>query len=1002
MELRKGELFALANNQKTVNLLFELIATSSDKTEVVYAAIKLAEILFENSHYQETTEVLLKQLNYLSEQKELELYDQALSLIIESFILLKDKNKALHYLNLRRESLPQIEMYKHHLDMLNFKKSFAEDYSAILNVLKAYQFDKTALIPYYIPNFKAQIAAGNDDEITKTYHYLLQLNPNFEEKKEIQNSYFEYLFATEQNDTLQKEIDAEKESLQIFYNLRSLIRTEELKKVQILETESEQKLSELSLLQQKTLFSELVKFYEENRDFRSVEHYEIKLQELEKKILAKEKATKKAIEPKITIPQAKSSLKVLSDTQKESLPSTRKTPGEQLFLLDSFIVEVSALSISLSFFERVRRISILMEKYFDFSDVVFYFNPLVYHYKKSRLYEKKYSQHTINSSILGEAANNFVDIIKKTEDLKFDYDLISNQPLTKTNVKQVYCYAMGNQASVCFYQREEKDLYLDDLTFKVLSNFISYELKIHNFLAKEKAKQDIITELFDSKFLIAFIAKENIIGSPLFNELFKLKKNDSITALVAKFTPQKQVKYNNLIQALKRGERQRFALELNWQNKVYLANHYYNDGYLYGNLIDYTEYKKTHREWQAKAFVNPLYNLFTLHQFEVEFPNYIKGKTTFILMELSNLDKIEFLYGKRLKKEFFKEFAEFSKPFYQQIYQFDNNSLLAVLDVNDIRTVERKIKTFYQALEAFQSKLLAEQVFQVEMGIIRYPINTRETNLEKFYQYLSISLNRAKSGVIQYCYFDFADYQKDLFETEIIRQIDRLIVGEKLRLNFTQIVNQKTNKVYAYEVGVESKSLNIYSEYYYRVAEKRGLLVKLEKYILNQAFKRLNRLYNEANKYVKLSINISSDTLNQPEFNAFLIGLYKTYDIPFEVVEIVARLKEYHQQEYLKLKELASYGITVGSTNISYLKDEFIKVFHYLDKRTELDEKKLSYLEMLNNFSLNHEMKFIVYFVDTKRDKALLQAIKIAYIRGKIVDKTFTFEEILKLVEKAV
>ena len=104
-------------------------------------------------------------------------------------------------------------------------------------------------------------------------------------------------------------------------------------------------------------------------------------------------------------------------------------------------------------------------------------------------------------------------------------------------------------------------------------------------------------------------------------------------------------------------------------------------------------------------------------------------------------------------------------------------------------------------------------------------------------------------------YFNFEDYQQDLFETEVINQIDRLITSETLLLNFTQIVNQTTNKVYAYDVNVYSKSLQIDEAYYYTVAYKRGMIEKLDKYILRETFKALSEIYAQTKKIYKIICN---------------------------------------------------------------------------------------------------------------------------------------------------
>ena len=50
----------------------------------------------------------------------------------------------------------------------------------------------------------------------------------------------------------------------------------------------------------------------------------------------------------------------------------------------------------------------------------------------------------------------------------------------------------------------------------------------------------------------------------------------------------------------------------------------------------------------------------------------------------------------------------------------------------------------------------------------------------------------------------------------------------------------------------------------------------------------------------------------------------------------------------------------------------------------------------------SEEMSLVIYHVNRPKDQLLLKQIGIDYIRGKMVDKTFTFEEIVRLIKGAL
>lgn len=986
--MTKHEIFELSNNQKSYDLLFDLIKSSKNPEEVFYAWLKQAVILYEYEEYERSSEILKK----LFTEKDF-LEDKYLAILIDSLIKIENKADALYYLNIRKESLSQIDMYLYYLDLLKYKDTFNEDFYPLLDSLRAYSFDRKVLRPYYIKMLEDYLKNNKEDAL-EIYEQTINLNLEEHDKEYVLELYFEYLIKNDLDyETFLKN---NKEIAYTYYNLRLLMRKNELKKVQILEAENEVALDDLSLFRKKILFKELKDFYEGHRDLKSYDLYFNKFKYAEEEYKKENKPKRKR---KLVIKEEKTLIKeiVIPEKKKEKPTIT----GEKLMKIEQFMYELLTLDFNLSFFERLRRSLIIMNKHFEFSDVLIYQKPNFFHFKKERLYEKNFQQSTIDSSIIGIASNNAEDIVGYVEYIDPNYDLITSQELTKTIVKQVYCYGLLNGFSICFYQTNKRDLHYDDLVFKVLSNILSYDLKNEQHIKTYKSEFDYINNLFNSNFLISFIYKDEFVGSPLFNSLFNLKKNDSLDALILKFQPEHRVRYNSMLNRLKKEEIKSFEIDLVYEEKNYLVKHYINDGYVYGIFVEVTKRVEELTSWQEKAFVDPLSNLLTLHEFEVAFESYRREKTTFVLIELSGLNKIEFLYGKALKRQYFLEFVEFCKTDFEYLYLFDPNSVIGVLNVNDIRTIENKLSLFTAKIKEFQSKILAEQSFEAYMGVIRYPINTRERNIERIYQYLSLSLNKAKTieKNKRYSYFDFKDYEQDLFETQLIKQIDNLIIKEELMLLFTQIVNQKSKRVYAYEVGVTSEVLNVYQRYYYQVAEKRGMLEKLERYVLTQAFKDLKKIYDETGFYIKLVINVSQETLNNANFTAFLINLYKTYKIPYETVELKVNLNRYTYEQMVKLQELSMYGVIIGVDNLEYINRDFVEVIH-LTKKQDLEKKKTkAYLKNLNEFVESEEMNLIIYNVDAKEEQEILKELNINHIRGKMVDRELTLSQIMQLLK---
>ena len=161
--MTKEEILNLPNNQESYDELQKLIKTSKEEKEVFYAWIKQAKILYAHEEYEKASKVLIQLYN---EKKSLE--DKYLKILISSLITSKNKREALYYINLRKESLTQLEMYKHYLDLLKYKNAFKEGFYPLLVTLRAYSFDKSILIPYYIIKFKDYVE-NNSPLIKETY-----------------------------------------------------------------------------------------------------------------------------------------------------------------------------------------------------------------------------------------------------------------------------------------------------------------------------------------------------------------------------------------------------------------------------------------------------------------------------------------------------------------------------------------------------------------------------------------------------------------------------------------------------------------------------------------------------------------------------------------------------------------------------------------------------------------------------------------------------------------
>lgn len=969
----------ISSNQQRLNKLIKQIETSNQE-EVILASIEASKLLSDDYQYEEAILILDQVLPVFTNQKEHPSYDVILTNLIDNAILAGLEKEALNYINLRKEALPILDEHKYILDLIRYKKTFNAPYFHLIEDLIKLNVDKTIIANLV---FERLIAHKDDYEKALKDIELLNIYQDEQLKEPIEVIYY-YLLYHHDKAKLKTILETEDSIYAKYYELLTLIDENQFKQAQIIEVEYEEAFTKLPLDMQSYLYKQIIPFYKD--DLRSLELYEKKLEKVTK-LLKKEPVIQ---ESTLKVPKAKPKKEAPLVIEDVKPKQTSISHDAVLYHMDKYMLSIIGLSRNLSFFEYLRQMSIHMEKFFDFSDILYNFNYVVYHYKKQRLYEKQIPRQQLDSTLLGVSALSYTDIVEHTKNLKYDYDIITQGPLSKTDVKNVYTYALEDKSSVCFYQRQNKDLIYDDLTFKLLANFISYEIRTYQQLDKIQAQHKKNLDLFDADLIALSQGLDPIEGNHVFKDLFE-SKSLSFSELLLKISPKDRIKYKDYMDALLRKEIKDFEIKVNTNGKTLQIKHVLN-GVVYGYYIDITKLENKKQELLEKAQKTPL-NTYTMFAFENKFNTYINQKTTFILAELDNLDDYESLYGKDVAKDYFIEFSTYLSQ-YGHVYMFDGSSVLLTFNYNDVRAVENTIHKIYKEMP-----LECKKPFSISMGVIRYPINTKEKRLDKIYEYLNVALEKGRKSYKKYAHFNYDDYQDMVFETEIIRQIDRLIERETLAVTFTQIVNQTTNKVYAYDIGLMSETLKINPNYYYLVAKKKNQLETLERYQLKQTFKALETIFKETNKYIKLSINISAETLRMRDFNPFLIGLFKTHNIPYNIIDIIISMKSGYLSDYEKTKELSQLGIKIGTDHLTYLKEPQTKVFHYKEKPGDLSDKFLSFIEHIKTFANEQEIDLIIYHVDRPKDKLLLKSKGFSFIRGETVDKTFTLTEIINLIK---
>lgn len=957
----------MSNVQVKLENLFNSLKTSS-LDDVYFLYLEIGNLLFENSYYEEGADYLIKSLPYFKHQDKNALYLVTLKKIIDSLIFIKNE-EALKYIYLYQDAIPATAEEKHLLNMIKFNKAFNKQYLHLIDDLKNINSQSDELVTLILE----RISNSNDLNKIKTDIEYLKTIASEEVLQTLYELNLKILYENNNYQELEKML---KEGiLQKYYQILLNIKEDRFKVVQELETEHEKDFKKLSLENQEMLYNSLVTYYQD-KDLKSKAYYEEKLKQLKKEVRKVSKEKKKTL----VIPKEELKAEVLP----LALTKEIKIKSDKIFFLFEELFNDLSKEVYLDdLHENLRNKLIVISKYFNFSDVLIYLNKQTFHYKKERLYQKHYDKDLVEQAILGISLKNREDIVFNVGESKYHYDLVSNNNFSETNIKQVYAYYLNNNNGIVFYQEEKKSLYEEDLKFKLLSSFLSYEIVQSNNFLKKSTEVKIKSNFFDNDFLTAFyLVNNNIFGTKSFNKIFNINRNTTLDGLLLTIEISERTKFKEALEMITNHNNNRQSITFKHNQETYLVE-LINNQIIYAIFYNITFKERELKEQKELATYNLLTNCQTLVKFKKDLESKINDKQTFLLISLKNSDTIENIYGKEeVIKELTNEINYFAK---ELVYEYDGSSFLVSLPFNDIRAVNNYLKDLPN-----KEKLA--------IGILRYPVESRERDFHKVISYLSLAHYHAKTSLTGHFFFKYETYLNDKYETEILKQIERLIETNQLKLEFTQIINLNSNKVYAYLVNLFDESLLIESSYYEHVAKLKNKLPLLEKYLLKETFKAFKEIHLKTNKYLRIVVVINEETIKDKLFNSFLIGLFKQYEVPYSLIDLIIKGNNY-KNTYLKLEELTNLGVNIGTNNYDYLTFNSTKIFYHTNKLDLNNEKEMFFITGLKDYAAKTKTKLIFDNIESSETVDRLKGLEVGYLIGGKNYRKWKFSDLLDYIK---
>ncbi len=925
----------------------------------------------------EEGERVLKEISF---QADSPYYEKILKHLIQAAIHLENFEKAKTYIDQRRQLLPILKQYLAVLDEIDYKKALGLPYlqdlmkvlkDVIPDPIKIYCLEEIFVI--YRDSHQYEMALNSLYEL---YGFDLETKYFIEELK--------LLSALKRHDDViaksLKALRLNKENAHVVLVLLDVyLDKEDYHKASTLEAEYEELIDKQDDEYKKKAYELIIALYKKMDNKPSLDLYQ-----------KKNKSLLRVIDKKVkVVEEEKPEIVIIEKAEAKTV--THNNILQHLEMSYNLIQFSHLIDDKLLLRDYLRVFFMQVDSFIKTKEFIVYLqgeSPNLFHYKKERLYDKTMIDSLVEETVIDRVQKTGEEIFEETKTLRWQKNIITQKEYEE-DIKFKYTYPLGDEGAFAVYLDEEisdPGKYYD--LFKLMSAIIYAHVLDEKKLSKIKKENRFYTDVLNSPILAY---REHSEHRSTYNdaamELFRIDKHHHMELFLRDVSYEYVHAYKETIQRLLNKSGEIKELFYRYQEKHILEKLYglkIGDEHIVMSIFfDQTKEIDQAKELVDKATLDHETGLANDYSLSLELEDLLKDKASLILIELDQ--NLKHIYGSEKISLYFKEFAQHTKKFFSDgtTYRYDFNQIFVCIPYNDIRSVTKTVKDYIKYLEVYESKILKFEKFNVNMGILRYPVVTVEKQMDKLLRYLDIALEKAKrEREEKYEFFVFRDYEDELFEQQVIDHLNVAIENQNLGLIFNQITDIKKNRVWQYESELVMFNLSIDNKYLLTIAKKRNRLADLERFHIKKVCEFLVELEKQTERLIKLTIPISRETFLDPTFNPYVLGLFKQYGIPYEFVRLKCDMELRANHYSNQIQELIDHGISLDTTSLEMALSYPFNALHIDLKKENI--KWNSYLHKMKELLEGFQMALVIRNVKTKDQKEALERLGVMYMEGSI------------------
>lgn len=967
--MKLKDIFSLPKNSDSLKIIKDFLGQNLNYKDNIEVFLLYSKILLDNYAY----DVLIKESKELL--KRYENYDYDLFLdevyenIVEAEIKKENFNEAQIHLNYRKKNLPILKRYRHYYQSLILKIKLQQPYEewlekCLIEDMPIEIFEKLSIIllEKYI----------NDSNYTSALEIYKKLEIYSPEKHEIfaykiydgLKDYNTLIQRIEKLKSISNNYDA------IFYLAKSYIKMQNFQKAINVEVENESFISECNKASRLKFYKLMIDMYTILKNNLSINMYEKLIKKLDvKDIKVEEKKQKKLEEKKpnkeIILESSKKNASILTIEK-----IIRMFEGHSDIKSNSFREELRLLCKSINYISKFKTM-LIYERY----------DNNLYYFRNDRLFDKHIKKQDIEGSLLNEVSKNSIEGFIEFDFFKKYNEIVSSKIFE--NINSVYSYLNDNIIIMYYFENKDKYFLEHEDFLKVASINLMF---FHSMYLKNK-KHVLNTNVLEKLMLNKDInLRIYIDGQYKYSEsakkIFEINNFLDLSNFIKNIQIDYQDRYKKDFKELILNKKKQYVSSYKYKEK-YIKE--FSSVYFIGDNVialsyfeDNTERINKEEKIRKDLILDSNFGFKNKQAFIRELPEKLKNKLSILKLSVSN--KIEYLYGKRKYKKYFKEFCFLTNKIInnKDIYILNDNSIIVIIDSNDKRKTERVIRSYEEKIYGWKTNSIDNEYFDPKIGIIRYPVVTSETNIDVLLQYLDLSIQICKKNNKNYHFFKYSDYEYEKKEQFVINEINYAIDHQNFLTGYRQIINKKRNKVWLYESFQYIENLDISEKDIRGIAERRDRIILFDMSHIEKTLSFIRSIYENSIKSVKFLLPLSTKTIKSHLFFEKINDIEKVLENKKEVLQFFIDIKKKDIEVIKKIKFYASRGFRIHTNDLNAVLLNKVHAYHHINQNYDME------LETIINLAkiINSENKFFVLRNSSKNSKIFHEDI-INYVAGE-------------------